>query len=187
MREGIYQELKKQAKIKGFRPGKVPKSVIQAYYKEFIDDELKKKMVESTMGEALSGTDIRPVSEPRVEFFEGDDKVGYKMEIEVIPEIDLPAYEGIEVEVATVKVTDEEIARRIEDMREIHAQMVDKPGDHAAAKGDFVIIKYEATTMASRLRASTRNRTRSTLSGLQPDAGVRSRGYRHESGRGEGN
>ncbi len=145
LREGIYQDLKKQAKIKGFRPGKVPKSVIQAYYKDFIDDELKKKMVESTMGEALSGTDIRPVSEPRVQFFEGDDKVGYTMEIEVIPEFDLPAYEGIEVEVAPVKVTDEEIARRIEDMRETHAQMVDKPGDHAAAKGDFVIIKYEAT------------------------------------------
>lgn len=145
LREGIYQDLKKQAKIKGFRPGKVPKSVIQAYYKDFIDDELKKKMVESTMGEALSGTDIRPVSEPRVQFFEGDDKIGYKMEIEIIPEIDLPAYEGIEVEVAPVKVTDEEIARRIEDMRETHAQMVDIPGDHAAAKGDFVIIKYEAT------------------------------------------
>ena len=46
---------------------------------------------------------------------------------------------------APVKVTDEEIARRIEDMRETHAQMVDIPGDHAAAKGDFVIIKYEAT------------------------------------------
>ena len=66
LREGIYQDLKKQAKIKGFRPGKVPKSVIQAYYKDFIDEELKRKMVEATMGQALSETDVRPVSEPRV-------------------------------------------------------------------------------------------------------------------------
>jgi trigger factor len=143
--EGIYQSLKKQAKIKGFRPGKVPKSVIQAYYKDFIDDELKRKMVEATMGQALSETDVRPVTEPRVEFLEKDDKLGYKLECEVIPEFDLPAYEGIKVEVAPIKVTDDEIARRIEAMRETHAEMVDKPKDEPAAKGDFVIIKYEAT------------------------------------------
>ena len=39
------------------------------------------------MGEALSGTDIRPVSEPRVQFFEGDDKIGYKMEMRDHPGI----------------------------------------------------------------------------------------------------
>ena len=143
--EGIYQSLKKQAKIKGFRPGKVPKSVIQAYYKDFIDDELKRKMVEATMGQALSETDVKPVTEPRVEFLEKDDKLGYKLECEVIPEFDLPAYEGIEVEVEPIKVTDDEIARRIEAMRETHAEMVDKPKDEPAVKGDFVIIKYEAT------------------------------------------
>ena len=70
LREGIYQELKKSAKIKGFRPGKVPRSVIQAYYKDYIEGELKRKMVEETMEKALAETDVKPVSEPRIEFLE---------------------------------------------------------------------------------------------------------------------
>ncbi len=112
LREEIYQELKKSAKIKGFRPGKVPRSVIQAYYKEYIDDELKRKMVEETMEKALAETDVKPVSEPRIEFLEEDNRYGYKMECEIVPEFELPAYEGIEVEVEKIRVTDEEVAER---------------------------------------------------------------------------
>ena len=61
LEEGIYDELKKQAKIKGFRPGKTPKSIIAAYYKDYVDDELKKRMVQATMAEALSTAKITPV------------------------------------------------------------------------------------------------------------------------------
>ncbi|MGD0230635.1 MAG: trigger factor [Syntrophorhabdales bacterium] len=144
LREGIYQDLKKRAKIKGFRPGKVPRSVIQSYYRDYIDDELKRKMVEETMGEALSKTDVKPVSEPRVEFLQDDNQYGYKMECEIVPEFELPSFEGMEVEVAKITVTDDEVARRLESMREMHTEMIDRDPDAAAGKGDLVIIKYEA-------------------------------------------
>jgi trigger factor len=143
LREGIYEALKKRAKIKGFRPGKVPRSVIQAYYKEYIDDELKRKMIEETMGDALSETHVTPVSEPRVEFLEEDSRYGYKMECEIVPEFELPSYEGVEVEVERIEVTDEEMAGRIEAMRQMHVEMVDRGGDEAARKGDLVILGYE--------------------------------------------
>src|SRR5208282_4180249 len=143
LREGIYEELKKRAKIKGFRPGKVPRSVIQAYYKEYIDDELKRKMVEETMGDALVETHVTPVSEPRVQFLEEDRRYGYKMECEIVPEFELPSYEGIEVEVERIEVTDEEMAGRLEAMQQMHVQMVDRGADEAARKGDFVILSYE--------------------------------------------
>jgi trigger factor len=144
LREGIYEELKKRAKIKGFRPGKVPRPVIQAYYKEYIDDELKRKMVEETMGDALVETHVTPVSEPRVQFLEGDSRYGYKMECEIVPEFELPSYEGIEVEVERIGVTDEEIAGRLEAMQQMHVQMADRGADEAARKGDLVMISYEA-------------------------------------------
>jgi trigger factor len=144
IREEIYQDLKKRAKIKGFRPGKVPLSLIQSYYKDYIDDELKRKMVEETMGEALSKTDVRPVSEPRVEFLEEDDKHGYNIQCEVVPEFDLPSLEGIEVEVEKFVVTDDDVAKRLEALRQAHMEMVDREPGTPAEKGDFVMIRYEA-------------------------------------------
>ncbi|OPY71110.1 MAG: Trigger factor [Syntrophorhabdaceae bacterium PtaU1.Bin034] len=145
LREGIYQDLKKHAKIKGFRPGKVPRSIIQTYYKDYIEDELKRKMVEETMGDALSETKVEPVSEPRVEFLEDEGRFGYKMECEVVPEFETPPYKGIEVEAEKIDVTEEDIAKRLESMQQMHTQLMDREGDQPAQKGDFVIVKYEAS------------------------------------------
>jgi trigger factor len=141
IREGVYAELKKHAKVKGFRPGKVPKSVLQSFYKEYVDEETKRKMVEETMGDALSETHVEPLSEPRIEFLE--EKPGYKMEVEVEPEFDLPSYEGIEAEVEKAEVTEEDVHKRLEAMREMHAQLAAKEGAETVANGDFVIVRYE--------------------------------------------
>ncbi len=70
LRESIYEELKKNAKIKGFRPGKVPKSIITSYYKDHIDEELQTRMVRSTMGEALLTAKVDPITEPIVNFID---------------------------------------------------------------------------------------------------------------------
>lgn len=70
IREAIYEEVRKSAKIKGFRPGKIPKPIITQYYKEYINDELKKRMIQNTMYEALLEAKVEPILEPRVDFFE---------------------------------------------------------------------------------------------------------------------
>ncbi len=139
----IYDELKKQAKIKGFRPGKTPRSIIAAYYKDYIEEEVKKRMVQSTMGEALSKAEVAPLTEPIVDFIDNDGQHGYTLECEIEPEIELPEYKGIQVETAKIAVTDEEVAERIEKLRNMHAEMRMKEGDAGAQKGDFVIIKYQ--------------------------------------------
>lgn len=143
LREGIYDELRKQAKIKGFRPGKVPRSIITTYYKEYIEDELKKRMVQSTMGDALVEAKVDPVTEPVINFIEEDGRQGYALECEVVPDIELPSYKGIEVEVEAINVTEEDVDKRIDGLQHMHAEMVDREGDASAQTGDFVVIKYQ--------------------------------------------
>ncbi len=142
LRERIYEDLKKRANIKGFRPGKVPRSVIQAYYKDYVDEELKRKMVEETMTEVLTENHVEPVSEPRVQFLE-EAQNGYKMECEVAPEFDLPEYQGIEVEVAKIEVTDEDVTKRLDAMRQMHSEFIDRGPSETARKGDLLMIQYE--------------------------------------------
>jgi len=142
LREEIYEELKRSAKIKGFRPGKVPRSVIQAYYKDYIDDELKKKMVEGTMAEAFSEVHVEPVSEPHVQFLE-EYQHGYTMDCEVAPEFELPDYQGIETEVAKIEITEEDLVKRIDAMRQMHSELIDRENQEPAQKGDMVMVQYE--------------------------------------------
>ncbi|HEY3277054.1 MAG TPA: trigger factor [Syntrophorhabdaceae bacterium] len=139
----IYDELKKQAKIRGFRPGKTPKSILTAYYKDYVEDELKKRMVQNTMGEALAQAEVAPVTEPYVDFIEAEGQQGYTMECEVEPEIELPEYKGMEIEVSKIAVSDEEMQERIERLRNMHAEMKMKDETSGAEKGDFVIVKYQ--------------------------------------------
>ncbi|NLW34780.1 trigger factor [Syntrophorhabdus aromaticivorans] len=143
LRETIYGELKRQAKIKGFRPGKVPRSIITTYYKEYIDDELKKRMVQETMQDALLEAKIDPITEPAIDFIEEDGRSGYTLECEVIPEIELPSYAGIEVEVESINVSDEDVDKRIDGLQHMHAEMVPRVGDAKAQTGDFVVVKYQ--------------------------------------------
>jgi trigger factor len=143
IRETIYEEVKKHAKIKGFRPGKVPKAIITQHYKDYIDEEVKKKMVENTMFDALLEAKVEPVMEPHVDFLEKEGEQGYVLECEVLPEIELPEYKGIEVEVEPVKVTDVDVDKRIDGLQQMHAEIIAKEPDAAAEQNDFVIIKYQ--------------------------------------------
>lgn len=143
LRESIYEELKKKAKIKGFRPGKVPRSILTNFYRDYIHEELQTRMVQSTMREALSEAKVDPVSEPIVSFVDEDGRQGYELECEVVPDIELPPYKGVEVEVDPINVTDDDVEKRIDGLRHMHAEMISREGDAGAQKGDFVVIKYQ--------------------------------------------
>jgi trigger factor len=149
----IYDDLRKHAKIKGFRPGKVPRSVLATYYKDVVDEELKKKIAESTLGAALAEAKVNPVSEPVIQFLDEQAKHGYTMECEVFPEFDLPPYRGLEVEVESLKVTPEEVDNRLESLKQMHAQLVAKEGGEAQ-KSDYVIVKYEGSVAGKPLKGA---------------------------------
>ena len=142
IRESIYDEVRKNAKIKGFRPGKVPKPIITQYYKEYIEEETRKRMLEETMWEALREVKVDPIIEPVANFLEGE-KTGYTLECEVLPEIELPEYKGVEIEADPVVVTDADIESRIENMRAFHASFEPKEDGSISDKGDFVVIGYQ--------------------------------------------
>ncbi len=118
--------------------------MITQYYKDYIDEEVKKKMVEGSMFAALMEAKVDPITEPLVDFIEKDGEEGYALECEVLPEIVLPEYKGVEVEVESLAVTDDEIDKRMENLRQMHAEIVARPGDAVARSGDFAVIKYQA-------------------------------------------
>ncbi|HNT43041.1 MAG TPA: trigger factor [Syntrophorhabdaceae bacterium] len=142
IRESIYDEIRRSAKIKGFRQGKVPRPIITQYYKEYIEEETRKRMLQNTMFDALKEANVEPITEPVADFLEGDEP-GYTLDCEVLPEIELPEYKGIEIEAEPINISDADVEQRIESMRQFHASFEAKQGEATAQKGDFVVIKYQ--------------------------------------------
>jgi trigger factor len=145
--DSFYKELGRTAKIKGFRPGKVPRNILQRYFKDYIKTEVSRKLIEDTYPKALTETHLEPVSPPVVdpgEFAEGK-SFQYSAVIEVKPEIKLEGYTGLKIEGKKEEVKDEEVDQRLKALQNLHSNLKTISEDRAIREGDFVILNYEAS------------------------------------------
>jgi trigger factor len=142
-----YREMGKKAKVKGFRPGKVPRSVLEMYYHKQIEKDVSEALVRRTLKEALKEKDLEAINlnwpEPPPAAVAGQD-YRYSVEVEVTPEFEVEDYLGLELAAPEVSVTDAEVEVRLEEIRQQNALL--KPPDESrpVQTGDFVVLDYQA-------------------------------------------
>jgi trigger factor len=139
--------LGRTAKIKGFRPGKVPRNILERYFKDYVKTEVVRKLIEESYPKALSETHLEPVSPPVVdpgEFAEGK-PFQYSAVIEVKPEITLEGYTGLKIEGKREEVKDEEVEARLKALQNLHSNLKTISEARAIQAGDYVILNYEAS------------------------------------------
>jgi trigger factor len=144
--DAAYQRIAKQVNIPGFRKGKVPPPVIDrqvgrgAVLDEAINEALPKFYVQ-----ALQDNDLQPLAQPEIDVtrFEDNETLEFTAEVDVRPTVDVPSYDGLEVSVDDVEVTDADIDEQIENLRERFATLKDV--ERAAQDGDLVTIDLVAT------------------------------------------
>ncbi|MFT4011653.1 MAG: trigger factor [Nocardioidaceae bacterium] len=141
-----YKKIAGQINVPGFRRGKVPAAIIDrqigrgAALDEAINDALPGFYIE-----ALQSNELQPLAQPEIEVtkLEDGEVFEFTAEVDVRPEIAVPAYEGIEVEVDEFPVTDQDVEEQLQALRTRFGKLVDV--DRAAADGDFVVIDLVAT------------------------------------------
>jgi trigger factor len=145
-REKLVRGFARQAKIPGFRPGKVPRKVIEKRFGEAIDDELQTNLVREAIKEALKQEELRVLDfrAPQSPTFHPDGTFSFHLDMVLAPEFDLPEYKGIEIEVPKAEVTDEMVEKNVEDLRERLAEFNDIEG-RPAAEGDIAVVSYSST------------------------------------------
>ena len=144
--DAAYKKIAQQINVPGFRRGKVPPMVIDrqvgraAVLDEAINDALPKLYVE-----ALQANELQPLAQPEIDItkFADNETLEFTAEMDIKPEITLPDYEGIEVTVDDLTVTDEDVEEQVQNLRERFATLNDV--DRAAADGDFVVMDLKAT------------------------------------------
>ncbi len=145
--ERAYRELGKRAKVKGFRPGKVPRGVLEMYYHKEIDHEVSDTLVRRSLAEALKEKNLEPVHlswpEPPPAVVAGEN-YRFQVELEVTPEFKVEDYRGLKVSAPPVEVSDAEVDAGLEEIRQSHALLNSPAESRGAQAGDFVWLDYQA-------------------------------------------
>ncbi|KPJ59890.1 MAG: hypothetical protein AMJ42_01715 [Deltaproteobacteria bacterium DG_8] len=138
----IYQKLKKTVKIRGFRPGKVPKDILKRHYKEQVEGEVISKLIQASYPEALKKVQSVPVSQPVVEngVLEEGKEFFYSASFEVKPEIELKDYLNLKVEKEKLIVTHKDVENRLAMLRDSHASLKEVEEDRPIRVGDSLLV-----------------------------------------------
>jgi len=142
--EKAYKGLKKEVKIKGFRPGKAPLAILKKHFKAQVEEDVISKLVSDSYPKALEEAKEMPVSPPKIEngVVEQGKDFTYTAVFEVKPEIDVKDYEGLELDKEKVEISDEDVDKEIETLRNSHATLKEVEG-RPVQKGDNVLVDYE--------------------------------------------
>jgi len=141
--ESRLQSMRHQVKIDGFRPGKVPLSVVKKRYATQVFQEVAGEVMQNTFRDAVTQENLRPASDPSIEpkSFELGKPLEYVATFEIYPEVELAPVSDLEVEKLNAEITDTDVDGLLETLRKQKTNWVEV--DRAAEKGDRVIISFK--------------------------------------------
>ena len=140
-----YDKLKKKAKVKGFRPGKVPRSVVVRLFKKDVHADVTSSLIQSSFMDALKETDLNVVGTPNVDppELEAAGPYRYDATVEISPELEDIEYHDLVLKRTNYRVLDEEIEAQLKMLQKNMAQHQKIAEDRSARKDDFVLIDFE--------------------------------------------
>lgn len=140
------KSIAKRAQIPGFRPGKVPLTVVKRQFKADVEQDAVEAIANQFLPKELEAHNLRPVASPKLDKVElapeGDLK--FRIVFDVLPEVTVPAFRGIEVTVKKTEATPAMIETEIDRLRDASARFEPAP-ERPAQKGDFVEVDIEIT------------------------------------------
>ncbi|OBJ72329.1 trigger factor [Mycobacterium sp. 1274756.6] len=141
-----YQELAKQVRLPGFRPGKAPAKLLEARIgRGAVLEQVVNEALPSRYSEAVANAEVKPLGQPDIEItkLEDGEELVFTAEVDVRPEIDLSAAEALQITVDPIEVGEEEVDAELESLRARFGTLTGV--DRAAADGDFVSIDLSAS------------------------------------------
>ena len=140
-----YIELKKTAKIKGFRPGKAPRSVLERLYGKDVRADVTGKLIQSAFVDALKETELNIVGSPQVDPPELDAQSAYAFDaaVEINPDIADIEFKGLELNRTQYEATEEEIDAQLQVLQKNLTKREKIKADRPLKIGDVAVIDYE--------------------------------------------
>ena len=143
--ERVIEALKQRVRLPGFRPGKAPPGLVRSRFAAEIREDVIKSLVPKHFHKAVEDQDLHVVGTPDITdvHFHAGEPLKFKAEFEVAPEFELKDYLGLTVAYREPEVAGEQVAERLEGLREQKAEFVNVD-PRPAADGDYAVISLEA-------------------------------------------
>ena len=143
--DSAYNALKKNAKVKGFRPGKVPRSALERLFKKDVHADVTSRLIQSSFIDAIKETELKIVGNPQVDPPELAATGSYKYDatVEIPPEIKDIDYSGLTLKRSNYRVSDEEIDAQLKMLQKNFARQQKIEKNRATEQGDLVLIDFE--------------------------------------------
>ncbi len=145
--DGRLAELAKTANLPGFRPGKVPVSLMKQRFGASVMGEVLEQAVNESTQQAMNDREIRPAGRPKVEIisFEDGQDLTYKVEAEILPEVEPMDFSGLELEQLVIEVGEEQMGETLQRIADANKTSKDLEEARPAADGDLVTIDFDGT------------------------------------------
>ncbi len=142
-----YKNLGRRVRVKGFRTGKIPRSVLQGIYGDEVKGEVRSHLVEESLGEIVRERGLQIVSRPEVEANDLSESGAFSFSavFEIKPEIAVRDYLGIEVEKVKLSITDAQVEEALQRLQESHARLELVSNRDIVQKGDFVTLDFDGS------------------------------------------
>jgi trigger factor len=139
--ESRAKEYARKAKLPGFRPGKVPPEVIKRRFRSQVLEDVAEALVNKVVFEELEGRGLRPLASPKVTDLKMDENqpMTFRAVFETLPLVEVPEYRGLQADARTVTVSEEEVDKELERLRE-EAARFDPVEDRPLALSDFAMV-----------------------------------------------
>lgn len=143
--DAAYRTVGKKARVKGFRPGKTPRHILETYFREDAEGEAVQNLVNRSFEEATQASGLQPVARPEIEQngIQPDKSFTYSATVEVEPAVEPQGYTGLDLKREDASVTDQDMDARIEELRNMYSSLQDVEGDRTVLSGDFLMIDFE--------------------------------------------
>lgn len=143
-----YQKVGAKAKLKGFRPGKIPQNLLDQYYQGEIDYETLNFMISDAYVAALQETKFIPLTEPKFDTnpeLKRDSDYTFSVEIEIRPDFELKEYKGLKLKKKEAAITEKEIEEELKRLQESLAQLAPAESTETLRVGFVATIDFDGT------------------------------------------
>jgi len=146
--DAAYANLARTVRLPGFRPGKVPRRILEQKYRDQVENQVVRDLTQNAYLEALELHNVPAVSSPSITDggrLKKGEPFTFHAQVQVRPKVSPTDYDGLQLTRREATVTDEQVDKRLEEIRQRMAKLVPVEGRDAGRPGDFATVDYVAT------------------------------------------